>query len=146
MSSLQGISPISTRMAGSTGSATDKTAENAKIDKSAKEFEAILLTSWLQQAYSSFGQVPGGEEDESADPGKDQYQALAMQSLGTSMTAAGGLGISKVIAQHLHKAADTTSATAEAEKASAGQAAAARSTAAFSTGTNPIEISGDTSR
>lgn len=145
MSSLNGISPISTSMAGSMGSATDKSAENARIDKSAKEFEALLLTSWLQQAYSSFGQVPGGDEDESADPGKDQFQSIAMQSLGTSMTAAGGLGIAKMISEHLHKSADAATST-EAEKAASHQAAAARASAVFSTDAKPIEIPGGTSR
>ena len=31
---------------------------------------------------------------------------MAMQSLGNSMTAAGGIGIAKMIAKQLHKAAD----------------------------------------
>src|SRR6266700_3579546 len=73
------------------------TATNTKIEKSAKDFESILLRSWLQQAEQSFGSLPGGDGDDDADSGKDQFQGIAMQSLGASMTAAGGIGIAKVI-------------------------------------------------
>lgn len=81
------------------------TSENAKIEKSATDFESILMGSWLQQAEQSFGSVPGGD-DEDADSGKDQFMGIAMQSLGTSMTASGGIGIAKMISNSLHKAED----------------------------------------
>jgi len=86
--------------------------ENAKIEKSAKDFESILLGSWLQQAEQSFGTVPGGDGDDDADAGKDQLQGMAMQSLGTSMTNSGGIGIAKMIAKQLHKAQDAEVAAA----------------------------------
>ena len=86
--------------------------ENSKIEKSAKDFESILLGSWLQQAEQSFGSVPGGDDDGDADAGKEQFQGMAMQSLGTSMTAAGGIGIAKLISKELHKAADLQGAVA----------------------------------
>jgi Rod binding domain-containing protein len=93
------------RATGSRGTGSAAT-ENTKIEKSAKDFESILLGSWLQQAEQSFGTVPGGDGDDDADPGKDQFQGMAMQSLGTSMTAAGGIGIAKMISKQLHKAED----------------------------------------
>ncbi len=74
--------------------------EDRKIEKSAKDFESILLGSWLQQAEQSFGSLPGGDDE---DSGKDQFQGMAMQQLGTSMTAAGGIGIAKMISTQLHK-------------------------------------------
>lgn len=80
--------------------------ENAKIDKSASDFESILLGSWLQQAEQSFASLPGGDGDEDGDSGKDQFQGIAMQALGTSLTASGGIGIAKMIAKNLHKAED----------------------------------------
>ena len=79
---------------------------NTKIEKSANDFESILLGSWLQQAEQSFGSLPGGDDDDDADVGKEQFQGIAMQSLGSSMTAAGGIGIAKMIAKQLHKAED----------------------------------------
>jgi Rod binding domain-containing protein len=91
--------------------AASEATENSKIEKSAKDFESILLGSWLQQAEQSFGSVPGGDGDDE-DSGKEQFQGLAMQSLGTSMTAAGGIGIAKMISKQLHKAEDARVAIA----------------------------------
>jgi len=78
-------------------------AQNDKIDKSAKDFESLLMTNWLQGAQEGFANVPGGDEDEDADPGRGQLQGFAMQSLGTALTAAGGIGLAHSIAQLLHK-------------------------------------------
>jgi Rod binding domain-containing protein len=82
-----------------------KATENSKIDKSSKDFESILLGSWLQQAEQSFGSLPG-EDAEDSDTGKEQFQGIAMQSLGASLTSSGGIGIAKMIAKSLHKAED----------------------------------------
>jgi len=38
---------------------------DAQIDKGAKEFESMLLSTWLQQAEQSMATVPGAEDDES---------------------------------------------------------------------------------
>jgi Rod binding domain-containing protein len=100
------ISPLTTQADKILHHPAEAATENNKIEKSAKDFEAILLSSWLQQAEQSFGTVPGGDEDDDSDPGKDQLQGMAMQSLGNSMTADGGIGIAKMISIQLHKAAD----------------------------------------
>ncbi len=92
---------------------TAEHAQNAKIEKSAKDFESILLSNWLQQAEQSFASLPGGDDDGDADSGKEQFQGMAMQSLGTSMTAAGGIGIAKMISTQLHKAEDARAARDE---------------------------------
>jgi Rod binding domain-containing protein len=84
-------------------------AEDAKIDKSATDFESLLITNWLQGAQESFAGVPGGDEEADADPGRGQLQSLAMQSLGTALTASGGIGLAHSIAKLLHKS-DATSA------------------------------------
>jgi Rod binding domain-containing protein len=86
---------------------------NAKIEKSAKDFESLLLGSWLQEAEQSFAALPGGDDDEDSGAGKDQFQGIAMQALGTSMTAAGGIGIAKMISKQLHKAEDARVTVAE---------------------------------
>jgi Rod binding domain-containing protein len=87
--------------------ATDKlkhtdTGNSAKIQKSAREFEAVLLSHWLEQAEQSFASVPGSDQDPDADPGKDQFHAIAMQAVGTALTGGhGGLGIASMVAKHL---------------------------------------------
>jgi Rod binding domain-containing protein len=91
--------------------------DDAKIEKGAKEFEAILVGSWLQQAQQSFATVPGADDDQ--DAGKEQMMSLGVQTLATSMANSGGFGIGKMIAKAMHANADKANAQAatEAEKA-----------------------------
>jgi Rod binding domain-containing protein len=90
-------------------------ANSAKIQKSAREFEAVLLSHWLDQAEQSFASVPGSDSDPDQDPGKDQFHAIAMQAVGSALTGGhGGLGIAAMVAKHLqaqaaHKEAAATS-------------------------------------
>jgi|ERR1700728_106525 Rod binding domain-containing protein len=81
------------------------TANDGKIEKSAQEFESMLLSNWLQQAEQSMATVPGAEDDEDA-PGRDQMMSLGVQQLANSLAASGGIGIGKMIAKALHKAAE----------------------------------------
>jgi Rod binding domain-containing protein len=83
--------------------------QDAKIEKSSKDFESILLGSWLQGAEQSFAKVPGGDEQDDDDTSKDQFQGIAMQALAESMTASGGIGIARMIAQSLRSAAQRES-------------------------------------
>src|SRR5450432_2968533 len=95
--------PVTTGATGATP-ATGTAAENKKIDKSAADFESILLGTWLQQAEQSFAKVPGGDgEDDDADPGKDQLQEVSVQSLAGALTASGGIGLAKMISAQLKK-------------------------------------------
>ncbi|MGD0734491.1 MAG: hypothetical protein ABR976_05060 [Terracidiphilus sp.] len=94
--------------------------DDTKIEKGAKEFEAILVGSWLQQAEQSFATLPGGEDDQ--DPGHDSMMSLGVQTLSTSMTASGGIGIAKMISKAMHAAADKAAAQPEtAPKSTANQ-------------------------
>ena len=87
--------------------------EDAKIDKSAKDFEAILLSNWLQQAEESFAKVPGDDDEE--DGTSSQFTQMAMQSLGTSFAGTGGIGIAKMIATQLHKTQESPGDTTKTE-------------------------------
>lgn len=95
--------------------------DDARIQKSAKEFEAMLLGSWLQQAEQSFVTIPGAEDDEDA-AGRDQMMSLGVQSLSQAMADSGGIGIAKMIAKALEAAdaktegASKTATAAEAKK------------------------------
>ncbi len=101
-----------------------KTANNsAKIDKSAKQFEAMLLSTWLQQAEQSYATVPGSEDDDEDAAGRDQMLSMGVQSLAESLAASGGIGIARMIAKALHTAADKAANSAEtgSEPAATGQ-------------------------
>ena len=93
--------------------AKSASSDNAKIDKSAKDFESILLSNWLQGAEEAFGKVPGtDEEEEDSDPGAGQFLDMGMQSLGASMASSGGIGLAKMIAQQLHKTEEPSTGSA----------------------------------
>lgn len=85
-------------------------SSDAKIEKGAKEFEAVLMGSWLQQAEQSFATVPGTDDEK--DPGADQMMSLGIQSLSTAMAASGGIGIAKMISKAMHATADKANAVA----------------------------------
>jgi Rod binding domain-containing protein len=89
-----------------------------KIDKGAKEFESILLGTWLQQAEQSFTTLPGAGDDDK-DVASDSVMSFGVQALSTSMAASGGIGIAKMVAKAMHAAADKANPHAPAE---AGQA------------------------
>jgi Rod binding domain-containing protein len=74
-----------------------------RMRRSAQEFESILLSQWLEQAREAFAGVPGGEEEDSDDPGHDQMWSLGSQSLATAVTKSGGVGIAKLLVGYLEK-------------------------------------------
>ncbi len=78
---------------------------DARIEKGAKEFESMLLTTWLQQAEQSMATVPGADDDEDAG-GRDQMMSLGVHSLANALVASGGIGIAGMIARAMHRAAD----------------------------------------
>jgi Rod binding domain-containing protein len=99
--------------------------QDAKIEKSSKEFESMLLSTWLQQAEQSFATVPGADDDD--DAGRSQMMSLGVQTLATSMADSGGIGIGKMIAKALHAQADKAAAhTGAAVPASPKQAVEGR--------------------
>jgi Rod binding domain-containing protein len=89
---------------------TSSSDQDKKIEKSSRDFEAILLGSWLQEAEHSFAKVPGTDEEEDDDDGTAQMQeGMAMQQLGESMAAAGGIGIAHMIARQLRNTSSNES-------------------------------------
>jgi len=74
----------------------------SKLSSAAQEFESVLLGQWLQNAESSFGSVPGGDDD--ADSCGEQMQGFATQRLAGQLTASGGIGIARLVEGALLKA------------------------------------------
>ena len=87
--------------------------DDKKIEKSSKDFEAILLGNLLQSAEDSFGKLPGTDEEQNdGDSGGSQFISMALQSLGTSLSGSGGIGIAKMITKSLHKTEEIAAETA----------------------------------
>jgi Rod binding domain-containing protein len=82
-------------------------SDTAKIEKGSKQFESMLLSSWLQQAEKSFASAPGTEDGDDDDAGvRDQMMGMGVQSLADAMVASGGIGIAKMIAQAMERTAE----------------------------------------
>ena len=82
----------------------------AKIKKGAQEFETLLLSGWLQQAEQSLATVPGTDDDEDDQDGRDQMMSLGVQQLAGSMAANGGIGIAAMITRAMTHMAEKTQA------------------------------------
>jgi Rod binding domain-containing protein len=87
--------------------------DDGKIDKAARDFESILLGQWLEQAEKSFASVPGGDPDQDADPGHDQFQSIGCEFLSGALSKAGGIGLATMISKRL-KATEAARAASEA--------------------------------
>ena len=98
-------------------------AKSAKIDKAARDFESILVGQWLEQAEKSFASVPGTDPDQQNDPGHDQFQSIACQSLAQGISKTGGFGIAAMLSKQLQAAADRGKATGEGNQADPARSA-----------------------
>lgn len=85
-------------------SAVSITAEGAasspKLSKVAQEFEAILLSSWLEKLQASFTGI-----DDGSDPAHETLASMGTQAIASALAARGGIGVAKILVQHLIKAA-----------------------------------------
>jgi Rod binding domain-containing protein len=77
--------------------------DDVKIRKSSKDFEAMLLGTWLQQAESSFASVPGGDDDDDSQRG--QITGFGVQSLSNFLAQSGKFGLGNMIEHAMEKMA-----------------------------------------
>lgn len=91
---MNALAPGGLEPMGSSLSATDR----SRLTSAAKEFESVLLGQWLKDAESSFGSVPGSEED---DAGGEQMKEFAMQHVAAAITDRGGIGIAPMVEKAL---------------------------------------------
>jgi len=75
-----------------------------RISESARAFESLLVSKWLEAAESSLATVPGGGGEEE-DEATKQYSGIAIQTLGQNISANGGIGIAQLIEKALSKSA-----------------------------------------
>ena len=68
-----------------------------RVTHAARQFEAVLLNSLLGSLEHSFSALPGKKADSIAD----NYHAMGMQALASSLAASGGVGIANMIERNL---------------------------------------------
>ncbi|HWR36699.1 MAG TPA: hypothetical protein VN622_12595 [Clostridia bacterium] len=69
------------------------TTAGAKLQQAARDFESILLASWLEKMQETLSTIPGGD----ADPAHENLRSLGVQTLASGIVDAGGIGIAQVI-------------------------------------------------
>jgi len=87
---------------GTTPSGGEVAQTSPKLVKSAREFEALLLQSWLEEMNQAF---VGSEE--SLDPGHDTINSLGTQAIASALVERGGIGIAKALIQKLQPGDNT---------------------------------------
>ena len=85
----------SSTSASSTTAPTEAYAQ--RVIHAARQFEAVLLNSLLGSLEHSFSALPGKKSDSIAD----NYHAMGMQALASSLAAGGGVGIANMIEHNL---------------------------------------------
>ena len=70
--------------------------DSAKLWKTARDFEAMLLTPVLESLQKTFS----GDE-KSKTTGASDYRAMGSQALAQAIAARGGIGIARLILRHL---------------------------------------------
>ena len=71
-----------------------------KIIQAARDFEAVLIESWLEPMEKTFSTLPG-KDDLS---GADNYHYLGTQALSAALAQSGGIGLAAMMARNLLKA------------------------------------------
>ena len=73
--------------------------ERSKVVAAAREFEAMLLTTLLNSLQETIGSVPGKD----TDPAAQSYGQFGIEAMASGISAAGGLGISRLLIAKLLK-------------------------------------------
>ena len=68
----------------------------SKLEQSAREFESILLQSWLEKMNQSFVGASASQ-----DPAHDTVSSLGSQAIASALAARGGIGIAAMLLRHL---------------------------------------------
>jgi Rod binding domain-containing protein len=84
------------------GQVLPNSAQASKTVRAARDFESMLLGSVFGALEHTFSEL-GGKLN---DPGSENYQAMAMQALGKSLAASGGVGIANMIVRSLLHSGD----------------------------------------
>jgi len=77
---------------------TNKKPDKAKLEKAAKQFEALVLTKMLQSAREN---TPGGLMGDSKDQASSTISGMAEEHFAQALAAQGGLGLARMVTKGL---------------------------------------------
>ena len=75
--------------------ASDAAQPSPKLKKAAQDFEAILLSGWLEKMQESFVSPDQGE-----DPAHSTLASMGTEAVASALAARGGIGIARMIVGH----------------------------------------------
>ncbi len=90
------MNPVAAHSSSTSASRGD--APSPKLVKAAQEFEAILLSSWLEKLQGTFA-----GPDDGTDPAHGTLSSMGTQAIASALAARGGLGVARILLQHLAK-------------------------------------------
>jgi peptidoglycan hydrolase FlgJ len=100
-------------------------APSPKLVKAAQDFEAILLSTWLEKLEESYAGT-----DDDMDPAHGTLASMGSEAMASALAARGGIGIAQMLLQHLGKTdTDSGSSLTTAGSAAAGLQAAGQAKA-----------------
>jgi len=76
----------------------DVTQPSPRLKKAAQDFEAILLSGWLEKMQESFVSPEQGE-----DPAHSTLASMGTEAIASALAARGGIGIARMIVEHFAK-------------------------------------------
>ena len=76
--------------------AAPSSTPSPKLVKATRDFEAILLSSWLEKLEESYA----GTIDET-DPAHGTLASMGAEAMASALAARGGIGVSRLLLQHL---------------------------------------------
>jgi Rod binding domain-containing protein len=94
---------------GSTPTTAAELAKRGHIQKTAQDFEASFLTSMLQTMFQG---VSSSEPPFGGGAGEDMWRSFLADAMAKQMTKAGGIGVSKAVANEMLKMQGLTEAAA----------------------------------
>src|SRR5258708_794308 len=93
------VNLITPMMAGDINTeAIGKKPDKEKLEKAAKQFEALVLTKMLQSAREN---NPGGLMGEGGDQASNTMSGMAEEHFAQALAAKGGLGLAKMVMKGL---------------------------------------------
>lgn len=99
-------------------------APSPKLVKAAQDFEAILLSTWLEKLQQSYA-----GPDDGTDPAHGTLASMGTEAIASALAARGGIGIAKMLLQHMARSeGDSASSLASVASGAAGLRAAGQAT------------------
>lgn len=104
-------SPVGTPSSSALPSGKSARGSNGdRISTAGTDFEAVLLTQWLQSAEKSFATVPTDSED--TDSASDQMKEVGFQAVAQQLSRSDVLGIAHMVTDALRHSASSANAPA----------------------------------